>query len=353
MDWAGTLKLDVPVIQAPMAGVSTPAMAAAVSEAGGLGSLGLGASTPSDAARMMQAVRDLTDRPYHVNLFVHQEPQARPDVEAAWLNTLASRFEQFGARPPKALRTIYDSFIGNDAMLAVVLEAAPTVVSFHFGLPDAAQVAALKAKGCLLMASATCLAEATAARDAGMDAVVAQGYEAGGHRGMFNPDAPDERLGMADLTRLLVKQAGLPVIAAGAIMDGRDVRAVLNMGAMAAQMGTAFVGCDESAADAAYRAALFSDAASHTVMTRVISGRPARCLSNGFTALDQGRDALVPDYPRAYDAGKALNQAAKSAGDGTYGAQWAGQGAPRARAISAAQLMAALKAELAFYSQGD
>lgn len=346
MSWAANLGLEVPIIQAPMAGVSTPAMAAAVCEAGGLGSLGLGAADTASAASMMQAVRDQTARPYHVNLFVHAEPKLQPHIEAAWVDYLAPYFQRFGAEPPKNLRTIYDSFLGNEAMLEVVLEAAPAVVSFHFGLPDAAQVAALKAKGCLLMASATCLDEAMAARNAGMDAVVAQGYEAGGHRGMFDPDMPDSRLSIADLTRLLVKEAGLPVIAAGGIMDGRDVRAALDMGAVAAQMGTAFVGCDESAADDAYRAALFSDAARHTVMTRVISGRPARCLSNGFTALDQGQDALVPDYPRAYDAGKALNQAAKSAGDGRFGAQWAGQGAPRARAMSATQLMVQLKTEL-------
>lgn len=346
MSWAANLGLEVPIIQAPMAGVSTPGMAAAVCEAGGLGSLGLGAADTASAASMMQAVRDQTARPYHVNLFVHAEPKLQPHIEAAWVDYLAPYFQRFGAAPPQKLQTIYDSFLGNEAMLEVVLEAAPAVVSFHFGLPDSAQVAALKAKGCLLMASATCLDEAMAARNAGMDAVVAQGYEAGGHRGMFDPDMPDSRLSMADLTRLLVKEAGLPVIAAGGIMDGRDVRAALDMGAVAAQMGTAFVGCDESAADDAYRAALFSDAARHTVMTRVISGRPARCLSNGFTALDQGQDALVPDYPRAYDAGKALNQAAKSAGDGRFGAQWAGQGAPRARAMSATQLMAQLKTEL-------
>lgn len=346
MSWAANLGLEVPIIQAPMAGVSTPSMAAAVCEAGGLGSLGLGAADTASAASMMQAVRDQTARPYHVNLFVHAQPKLQPHIEAAWVDYLAPYFQRFGAGPPQKLQTIYDSFLGNRAMLEVVLEAAPAVVSFHFGLPDSAQVAALKAKGCLLMASATCLDEAMAARNAGMDAVVAQGYEAGGHRGMFDPDMPDSRLSMADLTRLLVKEAGLPVIAAGGIMDGRDVRAALDMGAVAAQMGTAFVGCDESAADDAYRAALFSDAARHTVMTRVISGRPARCLSNGFTALDQGQDALVPDYPRAYDAGKALNQAAKSAGDDRFGAQWAGQGAPRARAMSAAQLMAQLKTEL-------
>lgn len=346
MSWAANLGLEVPIIQAPMAGVSTPAMAAAVCEAGGLGSLGLGAADTASAASMMQAVRDQTARPYHVNLFVHAQPKLQPHIEAAWVDYLAPYFQRFGAAPPQKLQTIYDSFLGNEAMLEVVLEAAPAVVSFHFGLPDSAQVAALKAKGCLLMASATCLDEAMAARNAGMDAVVAQGYEAGGHRGMFDPDMPDSRLSMGNLTRLLVKEAGLPVIAAGGIMDGRDVRAALDMGAVAAQMGTAFVGCDESAADDAYRAALFSDAARHTVMTRVISGRPARCLSNEFTALDQGQDALVADYSRAYDAGKALNQAAKSAGDGRFGAQWAGQGAPRARAMSATQLMAQLKTEL-------
>ena len=181
---------------------------------------------------------------------------------------------------------------------------------------------------------------------AGVDAVVAQGWEAGGHRGMFDPDADDDRLGMAALTRLLVLRSGLPVVAAGGLMDGRGVRAALNLGAVAAQLGTAFIACPESAADAAYRQALTSEAAYHTTLTRAVSGRPARCLRNRFTELGAQTTTAVPDYPVAYDAGKALNAAAKAVGEYGFGAQWAGQGAPLARSLPAADLIAALVAEM-------
>ena len=231
-------------------------------------------------------------------------------------------------------------------MLARLLADPPAVVSFHFGLPDDARIRALKAAGCLLLATATTLDEALACKASGMDAVVAQGWEAGGHRGMFDPDAEDSRLGAMALTRLLVARAGLPVIAAGGIMDGQGVRAALNLGAVAAQMGTAFVACPESAADAGYRAALAGDAAHHTTMTRAISGRPARCLANRFTAWAATTTACPPDYPVAYDAGKALNAAAKAVGEFGFGAQWAGQGAPLARTLPAADLIATLVAEM-------
>jgi nitronate monooxygenase len=177
--------------------------------------------------------------------------------------------------------------------------------------------------------------------------VVAQGYEAGGHRGVFDEYAPDDRLGTIALTRLLVRNLDIPVIAAGGIMDGAGISAVLRLGASAAQLGTAFVASEESQADAGYRAALRSEAAHHTVMTSVISGRPARCIANRFTALGAAlADVEIPSYPRTYDAGKALNAAAKAAGDPGYGAQWAGQGAPLARSMPAGALMAALVAEM-------
>lgn len=163
---------------------------------------------------------------------------------------------------------------------------------------------------------------------------------------MFDPDAEDNRLGAMALTRLLVARAGLPVIAAGGIMDGQGVRAALDLGAVAVQMGTAFITCAESAADAGYRAALADDAAHHTTMTRAISGRPARCLANRFTAWATTAAAVPPDYPIAYDAGRALNAAAKAVGEFGFGAQWAGQGAPLARSLPAADLIAALVAEM-------
>jgi nitronate monooxygenase len=342
------LGLSVPLVQAPMAGTSTPAMAAAVSNAGALGSIGLGAVDAQAGRAMIEATRALTDRPFNVNLFAHRPARPDPAREAAWLAGLAPVFAGLGAAPPAALRTVYTSFVEDTAMLAMLLDTRPAVVSLHFGLPPAAAIAALKGAGILLLATATNAAEARAIAAAGVDVIVAQGIEAGGHRGMFDPTAPDGALGVLALTRLVLRETGLPVIAAGGIMDGAGMAAALDLGAVAAQMGTAFIACPESAADAAYRAALMGEGAWHTTLTDAISGRPARALANRFTALaaSLAREHL-PDYPIAYDAGKALNAAAKAAGEHGFGAQWAGQGAPLARSLPAAELVATLARELA------
>ncbi|SFF98784.1 nitronate monooxygenase [Novosphingobium sp. CF614] len=348
MDLAARLGLSVPLIQAPMAGTSTPALAASVSNAGALGSIAVGTLTPEAAVRDIAQVRAATDRAFNVNLFVHARCQPDPPREAAWIGALAPLFAEFDALPPATLETIYPTFAGNAEMLALLVDLAPPVVSFHFGLPDAGAIAALKSAGCLLLATATSLDEARAAGDAGIDAVVAQGWEAGGHRGMFDPAAPDDRLGTMALTRLLAARSRLPVIAAGGIMDGHGIRAALDLGAVAAQLGTAFVACPETAADQAYRAALASDAAHHTAMVHAISGRPARCLANRFTAFAETPNLPpVAPYPRAYHAGKALNAAAKAAGEDGFGAQWAGQGAPLSRPMPAAELVALLAEEFA------
>lgn len=340
------LGLDLPIIQAPMAGVSTPAMAAAVCEAGALGSIAVGAGDVSGARDAIMRLQALTRRAFNVNLFVHTPPRRSSAQEAAWLSALAPTFRQFGAEPPSSLSAIYQSFAESDEMLRLLVELRPAVVSFHFGLPDEAAIRALKEAGCFLVATATSLAEAKAAQAAGVDAVVAQGYEAGGHRGLFDPDVQDDCLGTFALTRLLARNTALPVIAAGGIMDGQGIRAALDLGAIAAQLGTAFIACPESSADAAFRNALFSEAAHHTTMTRAISGRPARCLANAFTKLGLSIGATPPDYPVAYDAAKALNAAAMAAGDGGFGAQWAGQGAPLARLLPAADVIRALGEEL-------
>lgn len=339
--------ISSPIIQAPMAGVSTPAMAAAATNAGGLGSLGVGAAGPEGARAMIRETRGATDGPFHINLFCHRPAVADTGKEAAWLRQLEPLFEGFGAKPPETLKEIYTSFLVDDAMLQVLLEERPAVVSFHFGLPQPDKIAALKAAGIVLMSSATSRQEGLAGQAAGMDAVIAQGWEAGGHRGAFDPQAPDDRLGCLVLTEVLAGALEVPVIAAGGIMSGGGIAAALAVGAAAAQLGTAFIGCEESLADDGYRAALVSEAAHHTAMTPAISGRPARCLRNRFTqwAETVGRDH-VPDYPIAYDAGKALNAAAKAAGEPGFGAQWAGQGAALARSLPVADLMAALMAEL-------
>ena len=344
------LGVSLPIVQAPMAGTSTPAMAAAVTNAGALGSIGVAAVDPGRARAMIEAVREATAGPFNVNVFCHRPATADPVREAAWLAALRPVFARFDAQPPARIGEIYASFLADPAMLRMLLETRPAVVSFHFGLPPAPAVAALKAAGIMLFSTATSLAEAERAVAAGVDAIVAQGWEAGGHRGVFDPAAPDARLGVAALTRLLVSRTSLPVIAAGGIMDGAGVAAMLDLGAAAAQLGTAFVACPESSADAYHRAALFSPAAAvATEITALISGRPARCLPNSFTRLAEAelKDVTLPDYPIIYDAGKALNAAAKAAGDGGYGAQWAGQGAPLARALPAAELVAVLARELA------
>jgi nitronate monooxygenase len=342
------LGIELPIIQAPMAGVSSPAMAAAVANAGALGSIGVGATDAEGARRMIHAVRQHSERPFNVNVFCHQPAQADREVELAWLADLRSCFQRFGAQPPTQLKEIYRSFIEDDAMLAMVLAERPRVVSFHFGLPDAVRIRALRDAGIVLLASATNLVEAAAAAAAGVQAIVAQGYEAGGHRGMFDPNLRDDCLSTSVLTQLLVRRLDIPVIAAGGIMNGTGIAAALRLGASAVQLGTAFIGCLESDADTGYRQALVSDAAHHTVMTRAISGRPARCLRNAFTELGARLEShRIPSYPIAYDAGKALNQAAKAAHDSGFGAQWAGQGAPLAReGLTAGQLVGMLAAEL-------
>ena len=342
-----TLAIDLPIIQAPMAGVSSPALAAAVANAGALGSIGAGATDADGARRMIAAVRERSKRSLNVNVFCHRPAVSDYTLEASWLDLLRPHFERFGAKPPLRLKEIYRSFVDDDAMLAALLADKPRVVSFHFGLPSAERIRMLREAGIVLLASATSVAEGRAAANAGVQAVVAQGYEAGGHRGSFDADAEDDCLGTMALTRLLVRQLDVPVIAAGGIMDGAGIAAALRLGAGAAQLGTAFIACPESDADTGYREALASDAANHTLMIRAISGRPARCLRNRFTALGAGLSARqIPAYPITYDAGKALNAAAKAAHEAGYGAQWAGQGAPLARKLPAAQLVASLAEEL-------
>jgi nitronate monooxygenase len=341
------LAIDLPIIQAPMAGVSSPALAAAVANAGALGSIGVGATDAAGARRMIAAVRERSKRSLNVNVFCHRPAVSDGALEAGWLDRLRPHFEWFGAQAPLRLREIYRSFVEDDAMLAALLADRPSVVSFHFGLPSVERIRVLREAGIVLLACATNVAEGRAAADAGVQAVIAQGYEAGGHRGSFDADADDDCLGTMALTRLLVRQLDVPIIAAGGIMDGAGIAAALRLGAGAAQLGTAFIACPESDADSGYREALASDAANHTVMTRAISGRPARCLRNRFTALGASLSPReIPYYPIAYDAGKALHAAAKAAHEAGYGAQWAGQGAPLTRQLPARELVALLAEEL-------
>jgi len=329
-----------------MAGVSTPKMAAAVSNAGGLGSLGLGASDVAAARRSISELQSLTSYAINVNLFVHSRPVVDLETTSKWLDTLRPIFAEYDAEPPKKLREIYKSFEDDAEMLDLLCELRPSVVSFHFGLPPTSTLNRLREAGIVLFASVTSLEDARKAEGVGMDALIAQGYEAGGHRGIFDTAAKDYQLGTIALVRLLVSNLHTPIIAAGGIMDGQSIKAMLELGAVAGQLGTAFVTTTESAADEYYRRAMFTSAAEHTVMTSSISGRPARSLKNRFTDLEVGVQGCIPDYPLTYDVGKALNAAAKAKGEGGYGAQWAGQGAPLARSMSCQELMTALRSEL-------
>ena len=333
-------------VLAPMAGVSTPELAAAAANAGALGAIGVGAVTASVAAKMIADFRARSSRSLNVNVFCHAPARPDPARERAWIERLRPRFTALGASPPARLGEIYRSFVEDDDMLALLVAERPRVVSFHFGVPSPERVRALKDAGIFLLATATNLVEARVLAAAGVDAIVAQGWEAGGHRGMFDPDASDDRLGTLALVRLLSRDVALPIIAAGGIMDGAGIAAALALGASAAQLGTAFVACDESLADEGYRRELASEAAHHTTMTRAISGRPARCLQNEFSNMniDAGE---VPEYPIAYDLGKALHAAGKARGEYGYGAQWAGQGAPLHRPMRTAALVETLRRELA------
>jgi len=341
------LALAYPFIQAPMAGVSTPALALAVSEAGALGSLATGA-TPSASlvAQQVANLQSATDKPFNINVFCHQPAVIDPGRNTEWLAYLRPFFAALGSEPPASLSEVYQSFLTNEELLRVLVAAQPRVVSFHFGLPTAAQAAALRQAGCLLLACVTSVAEGRAAVALGVDGLVAQGIEAGGHRGVFDGSTDTYEPALA-LTRQLVRALPLPVITAGGLMAGADVAAAMRAGAVAAQLGTAFVTCPESAASDTYRTALLHQPPLPTQLTEVISGRPARGLVNRFMLeVDQpGRPAVAP-YSYAYVAGKALVAAAQQAGEPGFAVQWAGTGAGRARALPAAELVQVLAAEL-------
>jgi len=342
-------KLDLlhPIIQAPMAGISTPLLAAAVSQAGGLGSIAIGTSTPEQARGAIAAVREQTGRPFNVNVFTHAPAKADPAREAAWLDWLRPHFARFGAEPPAQLTEIYRSFLDDAPMLDMLLETRPAVVSFHFGLPPQAWIDALKQAGIVLFATATSLPEAMQIEAAGIDAIVAQGIEAGGHRGIFDPSAPDPALPTFELLEQLRDKVTLPLVAAGGIMNGQHIRTALYHGASAVQMGSAFIACPESSAPPHHRALIAQGADLQTELSAVISGRPARGIVNKlFTEVGVAAHPPLPDYPVTYDAAKALHAAAAQAGSQEYSVNWGGVNFAQARAMPAAALVALLATEM-------
>ncbi|ENZ8366216.1 NAD(P)H-dependent flavin oxidoreductase [Klebsiella aerogenes] len=334
------LNIRYPIIQAPMAGVSTPSLAAAVSNAGGLGSLGLGASTVTQA--LIEQTRQLTDRPFNVNLFCHTPSRRDAVQEAQWLARLAPAFARYHGTPPKQLNEIYQTFHQHQSMLDMLLEQKPAVVSFHFGVPSSEVIRRFQQQGTVTMASATCVDEARLIAQAGIDVVIAQGYEAGGHRGIFDPHGDDRQMSTFTLLQALKQAVDLPIVAAGGIMHGAAIASLMQLGASGVQLGTAFLLCPEAGIDSGYRQALTQNSDVVTFLTAAISGRPARCVKNSWHEIGEGE---IPAYPLAYDAGKALATAAKAQGDHGFGAHWAGQGVAMIREMPAAELVRVLVKE--------
>lgn len=337
------LGLTSPVIQAPMAGSDSPALAAAVSAAGGLGSMGATYLTPEGLHAAAETVRGRTNRPFNINLFAPQPVPPRPDGAAA-LAAVAAAAAEVGAPEPDVPETMTDPFERN---FAVALETGAQVFSFTFGLlpPDA--MAAAKARGMLLVGTATTVAEAVALEQAGCDAVVAQGSEAGGHRGTFAGPFEAAMIGTMALVPQVVDAVTVPVIASGGIMDGRGIVAALALGAQAVQMGTVFLTTEEAATPDAYKQALLAAAPEQTRLTRAFSGRPARGIVNQFMeTMEPGGDARdVLPFPWQNGLTRPLRTAAAKAGRAEFLSLWAGQGLGLARRTAAADLMARLDAE--------
>ncbi|KQG48663.1 2-nitropropane dioxygenase [Acinetobacter pittii] len=344
MDLLQQLEIKHPIFLAPMAGVSTPELAAEVSNQGGLGSLGLGANTVQSAREQILKTQTLTEKSFQVNFFCHQPERLNPQTSAQWIEYLRPQFEKFGEQPPQNLNCIYPSFLDNDDFLNVVLETKPKAVSFHFGIPHPHQIQALKDAGIITMVSATNLVEAQAIEAAGIDIIIAQGIEAGGHRGIFNKTF-DAAIKTSDLVHLIVKHCKQPVVAAGGIMNGAQARHMLSLGATAVQLGTAFVQCPSSNASVEYRKALFNE--SVTQISASLSGRPARGLLNHWhTQIDLPNRPSQPEYPYTYDLAKQLNAIASKNKDYGFGAFWAGSNVSQIRELDAADLVNQLVVEM-------
>ena len=330
--------LALPIVQAPMAGgTDTPALAAAVSAAGGLGSLGCAYLTPAQIEQIAAQVRAATDRPFALNLFVRADADDDPAAEARVEPVLAAFREEVGAdapAPAAPARRFEDQ-------LEAVLRCAPRVFSFTFGVPAPDELAAVRARGIASVGTATTIEEVRVLDDAGVDAICVQGGEAGGHRGTFAGAFEDAAIGTLALVQQALRATKRPVIAAGGIMTGEAIRAVLALGAAAVQLGTAFLCCDEAGTSPAHREALRT--ATATTITRAFSGRPARGIRNRMTDAFE-RVAPAP-FPQQQRLTAGLRREAARQGRTDLMQMWAGQGAPLVRAMPAGELVATLARE--------
>jgi nitronate monooxygenase len=331
------LGIEHPILQAPMASAATPALAAAVSEAGGLGALGSSMLPVEELHRQTTELRELSGRPFQLNFFCHEPPEVSGDIAARAREYFAPLYDELGLGDPPQPSAPAIEF--DQARLEAVLELRPAVVSFHFGVPSRDVMEAIHAAGMLVLASATTVAEARYLEEHGVDAVVAQGAEAGGHRGSFLVEGDDGPVGTLALVPQVVDAVDVPVIAAGGIADGRGLAAVLALGAGAAQMGTAFLRCPESGISPVYREALRGAEADGTIVTRAVSGRPARALRNRMT---QELSGVLP-YPAQLSLTAPLF--ASEAAGAAFQAMWSGQAAALASEAPAADVVAAISAD--------
>ncbi len=340
------LGTELPIIQAPMAGSQLSALAIAVSNAGGLGSLPCAMLTPESIGKELAAITAGTGKPCNVNFFCHVPPNPDAAREAAWKSVLAPYYKEFGIDAASIPAGPGRVPFSNEA--ADVLETfKPAVVSFHFGLPAPELLARVRRWGSKVIASATTVEEARWLETQGVDAVIAQGNEAGGHRGMFIGEEIATQPGTFALLPQVVKAVNIPVIAAGGIADARGVAAAMALGACAAQVGTAYLLCPEAITSAVHRAALKSPQAVHTTLTNLFTGRPARGIVNRLMRELGAMNAAAPAFPLATAAIAPLRAAAEAKGSGDFSPLWSGQNATGCREIPAAQLTRALAGSLA------
>jgi nitronate monooxygenase len=340
------LDIELPIIQAPMAGVQDSALTLAVSNVGGLGSLPCAMLSNDALDKALTTLRSQTNKPYNLNFFCHASPAPQSGQEAAWRKLLAPYYNEYGldreAIPKPPERRPF-----SHATADRVEAFKPAVVSFHFGLPNKTLLARVKSCGSKIIATATTLDEALFLEAAGVDAIIAQGLEAGGHRGHFLSDDLGKQAGLFALLPQIVKAVKLPVIAAGGIVDAQGVKAARALGAAGVQAGTAYLLCPESTTSPLHRAALKSHAARETALTNIFSGRAARGITNRAIKELGPLNQSAPAFPLASTPMAALRSAAEKQGSSDFSPLWCGQSAPACKEISAAEITRSLASTLA------
>jgi nitronate monooxygenase len=336
--------IELPIIQAPMAGLASSDMAAAVSQAGGLGSLGCGLLRVEHARKELEAIRRKTSRPINTNFFCHRSPTDDRQRQAEWRRHLDPYFAQLQADDDSSIANSTCA-IFDDAMCDLVVEFHPEVVSFHFGLPGKNLLHRIRSTRTKILSTATSVDEARWLEDQGCDAIIAQGLEAGGHRGMFLTDDPATQVGTMALVPQVVDAVKIPVIAAGGIGDARGIVAAFALGAAAVQIGTAYLYCPEAHVGPLYRQALRDTKDNETVITNVFTGRPARAIMNRFVREVGPMSDVAPSFPLAAATLSALRAKSELAGSADFTPFWSGQAAPLGRELPAAELTKRLARE--------